>query len=197
MTRSLSLLLATVALTAGGCGDGDTATETPEPTTTQEAPANDDSVARSPACRAVPTRQVEQAILAAGARAQPLERSANDSLDLSSCEYREARGPELYVEITIDTAPNTARRYYNLIAEGRQRATFDAIPDSTKPHGVRGVGNDRTHGGVGAYWVSYLRQLTAIDDRKLVKVGFHVEGVGDEASREASAELARAVYAET
>ena len=88
--------------------------------------------------------RIEGEVAAAGGPAQPLERSANDSLDLSICEYRERRGPDLYVSVTLDTAPKTALRYYNLIAEGLQRATFEHIPDSTKPVGVR-AGRQRPH----------------------------------------------------
>jgi hypothetical protein len=136
-----------------GCGDSDdsgssvtsTTTSTTEITTAGTGPA------RSPACKAVDHARVERVVQAAGGPDRHLERSANDSLDLAMCEYRETGGPDLYIRITIDTASKSALRYYNLIAEARQRATFEAIPDSTRPVGVRGVGNDRTHGGVGAY----------------------------------------------
>ena len=193
--RALAAALACLAILAvHGCGGDDE----PAPS---EAPASsagsypEDDPARSPACRAVAQRAVERAVVEAGGRRQPLERGSNDSLDLSMCEYREISGPELYVSITIDTAPKAPLRYYNLIAEARQRATFEAIPDSTRPVGVRGVGNEHAHGGVGAYWTRYRSQLTAIDDRTLVKIGFNVPGASQDASREAAAELARAVYA--
>ena len=174
-----------------------TASPSPRPTapatTTAEAAAGSDP-ARSPACRAVAQDEVERAVARAGGPADPLERSANDSLDLSICEYRETRGAELFVSITIDTASQTARRYYNLIAEARQRATFEHVPDSTRPVGVRGVGNDRAHGGIGAYWTRFRSQLTAVDDRKLVKVAFNVPGADQESSRAAAADLARSAF---
>ena len=85
--------------------------------------------------------------------------------------------------------------FANLIAEARQQASFEGIPDSSRPVGVRGVGNDHTHGGVGAYWTRYRSQLTAIDERTLIKIGFHVPGADHDASRVAATELARAIFA--
>lgn len=190
---ALCALVVIVAVAVGGCGEDEDAAA-PETTTSSTVVEGSDP-ARSPACRAVSAAAVRRAVVRAGGPRRPLERSANDSLDLSICEFRETRGPDLFVTLTIDTAPKTARRYYNLIAEARQRATFAAIPDSTQPVGVRGVGNDRTHGGVGAYWTRYRSQLTAIDDGKLVKIGFHVPGADQEASRAAATKLALAVLA--
>ena len=190
--RCATLAIVIAAAVMIGCGDD----ESPAPatststTTMAEADGGEDPSA-SPACRAVSKRPIEGEVAAAGRPARPLERSANDSLDLSICEYRERRGPDLYVSVTLDTAPKTALRYYNLIAEALQRATFEHIPDSTKPVGVRGVGNDRTHGGVGAYWTPYRSQLTAIDERTLVKVNFNVPGADPRTSRAAATEIAR------
>jgi len=185
-----------IVLAAQGCGGEETEDRSSAPSTENAGSYPEDDPARSPACRAVSQSRVERAIADAGGPTAPLERSANDSLDLSVCEYRETRGPELYVSVTLDTAPKAPLRYYNLIAEARQRATFESIPDATRPVGVRGVGNDHAHGGVGAYWTRYRSQLTAIDDRTLVKIGFHVPGAGDAASRAAAAALARVVFAQ-
>ena len=180
-----------------GCGDDDESESEPEatvPATTAAKATGGSNPARSPACRAVARAEVERAVAGAGGPADRLERSANDSLDLSICEYRETRGAELFVRVTIDTASKTARRYYNLIAEARQRATFEHVPDSTRPVGVRGVGNDRAHGGIGAYWTRFGSQLTAVDDGKLVKVTFNVPGADQESSRAAAADLARSTF---
>jgi hypothetical protein len=191
VTTALALLLMALA----GCGDDEAEPEPGSaPTTTTTTTQEVEDPSKSPACRSVAEQRVARAIAEAGGRRRPLERSSNDSLDLSICEFREVRGPELYVSIALDTAANTARRYYNLIAEARQRATFEAIPDSTKPVGVRGVGNDRAHGGVGAYWTRYGSQLTAVDDQTLVKIRFNVPGAGGQASKAAATELARAVF---
>ena len=188
-------ILILLALLLGGCGDDQPAA--PSANTTTSSAADDGSdPRRSPACRAVSAQSVRRAVAQAGGPIGPLERNANDSLDLSNCEYRETSGRDLYVEITLDTAPKAPLRYYNLISEARQRATFDAIPDSTQPVGVRGVGNDSTHGGVGAYWTRFTSQLTAIDDGMLVKISFHVPGANPQASRAAATRLARDVFAE-
>ena len=127
---------------------------------------------------------------------QPLERTANDSLDLSVCEYREAKGPEAYVKVTVDTAPHAADRYNIQLEEGRQRSTFDAIPDSSKPIGVRGVGDDKVDGGVGAFWVKLTSQLTAVDRGTMVKVSVHAAGVKEDEAQAAATALARDVLGE-
>ena len=151
--RCATLAIVTAAAVMTGCGDDESpAPATSTSTTTRAEADGGEDPSASPACRAVSKKRIEGVVAAAGGPARPLERSANDSLDLSICEYRERRGPDLYVSVTLDTAPQTALRYYNLIAEGLQRATFEHIPDSTKPVGVRGVGNDHNNGGVGAYW---------------------------------------------
>jgi hypothetical protein len=188
--RAVTGIFAVLALS--GCGaDEEVATVSGPSTTTAETAAEDGAEPRaSPACRAVPRAKVERAVARAAAPRAPLDRSANDSLDLSICEYRERQGRDLFVSVTLDTAPKTARRYYNLIAEALQRATFAHVPDSTEPVGVRGVGNDRTHGGVGAYWTPYTSQLTAIDAETLVKVKFYVPGADDRSSKIAAAGLA-------
>lgn len=196
LTRALLLATALPVLAwSAGCGSEEPAAppSSPAPAVEETAATETDDPARSPACRAVSRRAVERAVVVAGGPARALERTANDSLDLSICAFRERSGPDVYVSVTVDTAPETARRYYILIAEARQRATFTAIPDSTRPVGVRGVGNDHTHGGVGAYWTRYRSQLTAIDDRTLVKVGFHVPGASQDAARAQATELARQV----
>ena len=192
--RPLIAVLALSALAAGGCGDHQSAStqtaSTAAPTSTTAAAPAPDRPSRSPACRAVSAPEVAAAIAAAGGRSGPLDRAANDSLDLSSCEFRRRSGANLYVEVTIDTAAQAAYRYYVLLAEGRQRATFDAIPDSSKPIGVRGLGDDSVDGGVGAFWVKLTNQLIAVDRGRLVKASVHVPGLGDGASREVGAKLA-------
>jgi hypothetical protein len=188
--------LVLVTLSLSGCGDDD-AEAPPDPgaarvTTNPATPPGDDP-ATSPACRAVSKRAVERAIREASGRGQRVERKANESLDLSICEFRERTPPDLYVELTIDSAPQAERRYTILIEEGRQRATFDAIPDSSKPIGVRGLGDDDVNGGVGAFWVKLTSQLTVYDQDRLVKVSFHVAGVNNDRSRAAAISLARQI----
>jgi hypothetical protein len=183
--RTPSIALVFAALAFGGCAEDDGSGAT-----TATAPAAD-APAASPACRAMSTAAVERRLARAGAPDQALERSANDSLNLSVCEYREVDGPDLYVKVVLDTAPQGAARYSVLLEEGRQRATFDAIPDSSKPIGVRGLGDDEVEGGVGAFWVKLTSQLTAIDNGELVKVAVHAAEVDDEEAREGAVELAR------
>jgi hypothetical protein len=175
------IAIALVGLAQGGCGGGE---EAPPPPAPPPTPA-------SLACEAVSTADVQRAISAAGGERRPLRESANDSLHLSSCEFRERSGPDLYVEVTVDTAAQAAYRYYVLLAEGRQRATFPAIPDSSKPIGIRKLGDDGVNGGVGAFWVRLTSQLTAYADHLLVKVAVHVPGLDSDRSRQAAIPLAR------
>jgi hypothetical protein len=174
----IATALAVLAL--GGCG-GEDDKAAPPPTA---APV-------SPGCTVVSVDDVERAIAAAGGRRQPLRETANDSLDLSSCEFRGRAEQDLFVKVTVDTAPQAAYRYYVLLAEGRQRSTFPAIPRSSKPIGIRKLGDDGVNGGVGAFWVRLTSQLTAYDNHRLVKVAVHAADLDSDGSRAAAIPLAR------
>ena len=125
-----------------------------------------------------------------------LERTANDSLDLSFCEFRDRGGPDTYVKLTLDTAVRAVRRYYNLISEARQLPSIGTGgEEDSYPVLVRNVGDDGTYGGAGAYWTPSQLDLISIKDERIVKVHFYVDGVSQVAAREASAELAKRAFA--
>jgi hypothetical protein len=188
-------LLAAAALAAGGCGDDEpeATSAAGSSTTTASAATSGEDPAKSPACKAAPAAEVRREVARAGGPDGPLELSANDSLDLSVCEYRERSGGDVYVKVTLDTAPQAERRYTIQLEEGRQRATFNAIPDSSKPIGVRGVGDDSVDGGIGAYWTKLTSQLTAVKDGELVKVAVHAAGVNEDGAQAAATALARQI----
>lgn len=212
------VLIAAASLLPAACGgdedsEGTAATQPPTTTTADDrAPGKGrglssagadrpryigrSGTATKTACELVSTHLVERLLADAGARKpEPLERSANDSLDLSFCEWRETAGPDLYVKLTLDTATRAVRRYYNLIAEARQFPTSGFRSQSDSPQLVPGVGDDGTYGGTGAFWIRSQADLTAIRDQRIVKVHFYVPGAPNAQNRDAAAELARRAFA--
>jgi hypothetical protein len=149
------------------------------------------------ACELVPNAEVERIVArAAGGEQVALDRSANDSLDLSFCEYRTVSGPDVYVKLTLDTAVRAVRRYYNLIVEARQLPSIGTGgEEASRPVLVRNVGDDGTYGGAGAFWIPSQLDLTSIKDERIVKVHTYVAGASQTAARESSAELARRAFA--
>jgi hypothetical protein len=148
------------------------------------------------ACELVPTPTVEQIVSDVAKEPVRLERSANDSLDLSFCEFRTVSGTDTYVKITLDTAVRAVRRYYNLIAEARQLPSIGTGgEESSRPQLVRNVGDDGTYGGAGAFWIPAQLDLTSIKDERIVKVHTYVAGASRVDAREASAQLAKRAFA--
>jgi hypothetical protein len=148
------------------------------------------------ACELVSTSAVERLVADAAGKRIPLDRTANDSLDLSFCEFRELRGPDVYVKLTLDTAVRAVRRYYNLISEARQLPSIGTGGEElSRPELVRGVGDDGTYGGAGAFWIPSQLDLTSIKDERIVKVHFFVPDVPRDVAREAAAELAAQAFA--
>lgn len=149
------------------------------------------------ACDLVSTGEAERIVSrAAGGRAVELEKSANDSLDLSFCEFRSTSGPDTYVKLTLDTAVRAVRRYYNMISEARQLPSIGTGgEEDSYPVLVRNVGDDGTYGGAGAYWIPSQLDLTSIKDERIVKVHTYVAGASRTEEREASAALAKRAFA--
>jgi hypothetical protein len=149
------------------------------------------------ACELLTTSEVERVVAAVeGGKRIPLERSANDSLDLSFCEFRERSGQDVYVKLTLDTAVRAVRRYYNLIAEARQLPSIGTGGEErSRPVLVRNVGDDGTYGGAGAFWIPAQLDLTSIKDERIVKVHFYSPHATQTEAREASAKLARQAFA--
>ncbi len=148
------------------------------------------------ACDIVPQPAVEREADAAARRdLGPLERTANDSLDLSFCEYRETTGEDLFVRVGLDTATRAVRRYYNRITEARQLPNIFDPSEDNRPKLVFGIGDDGTYGGAGAFWIPSTLDLTSIKDGRIVKVHFYIPGVPERRAKQAAAELARLAFA--
>jgi hypothetical protein len=59
------------------------------------------------------------------------------------------------------------------------------------------VGDDRTYGGAGAYWIRSRHQLIAIRADRIIRVAVAAQGVGDRQRRIVASRLARRVLART
>jgi hypothetical protein len=148
------------------------------------------------ACELVSLGTVKQIVGEIAREPVQLDRSANDSLDLSFCEFRSRSGPDTYVKLTLDTAVRAVRRYYNLIAEARQLPSIGTGgEESSRPELVRNVGDDGTYGGAGAFWIPSQLDLTSIKDERIVKVHMYVAGATRIEARKASAALAKRAFA--
>jgi hypothetical protein len=114
-----------------------------------------------------------------------------ESEETSSCGYFAGPHDDVAIKVTLDGALNPAKRYWYRMEELNQRSANWDGPD---PRLVTGVGQDRSYGGAGAFWVPSLSKLTAYRDEKILTVIFFVPGVGDRESSRAAAGLAKTVY---
>jgi hypothetical protein len=202
-------MLVTAAAPLAACGEKDEPDAGSEPTVaapSERSPfeggadrkeyVGRSGTATKTACELVSLPTVERIVTDIAKEPVRLDRSANDSLDLSFCEFRSQSGPETYVKLTLDTAVRAVRRYYNLIAEARQLPSIGTGgEESSRPELVRGVGDDGTYGGAGAFWIPSQLDLTSIKDERIVKVHTYVAGATRFEAREASAELAKRAFA--
>ena len=198
LLRLVPLLLAAALI--AGCGD-----DGPAPTSTSPYPetvgrvsgpaSNGEELERDTdrtaegvdglsVCDLLPVARVERLTRTSGLRAHP-----NDSLDLSICRYA---GGGVNVRIFLDGAADATRRYYNQLYEAYQK--FNTIP-SLKPHNVKGVGDDSTYGGTGAFWTKGRRQMVAFDADRIARVTVSVPGSTDAERRRQAGALARALFA--
>ena len=120
-----------------------------------------------------------------------LSPSANDSLDLSICEWD---GPGKHVKLMVDTAPKAQLRYYNLLAE--QHEYYNADPE-LKARQIKGVGEDSAYGGAGAWWTRGRNQLVVYDHNKILKVRVNVDGWSDARARAAAIVLGKSAVKKT
>jgi hypothetical protein len=194
--RPAALALCVVALAGpagcGGGGDGaDTATlpRSSLPASGGEELEHDadrsaEGVEGASVCRLLPAGDVERIV-----RVRPLRAARNDSLDLSICAYRHG---DAGVRVLLDGAADATRRYYNQFSEAAQK--LNTIP-SLRPHNVRGVGDDRTYGGTGAYWTRGRAQLVAFEADRIARVTVSVPGQSDARRRREAARIAKLVFA--
>src|SRR5215213_3704018 len=93
-----------------------------------------------------------------------LKPSANNSTDLSICDWR-AGG--VRVELVLDTAPRAELRFYNQHSEQLEYYNQDRL---RRPYQVRHVGDDSAYGGAGAWWTRSKKQLIAYADNRILRV---------------------------
>jgi hypothetical protein len=158
-----------LAVLVAGCGGGE---DRPAP-------------AKKPrgACADVRAAAVERVL---GRR--PLTARQEDTVGLTSCRYR---GKGVTVRVTVDSASQAARRYFNALTERQQ---FYGDQPKLRPRDVRGVGEDEALGGVAAYWVPSTGRLAAYGFERIVKVDLGVRGLSDAASRRAAARIGRIAF---
>jgi hypothetical protein len=172
MVSERALATALLGLVVAGCGQAD-----PAPRPAAKPPG---------ACSRVPAREVERAL----AR-RPLRTREEDTVDLASCSYR---GRGVAVRVTVDSASQAARRYFNSLTERQQ---FYGDRPKLRPRDVKGVGEDDALGGVAAYWVPSTGRLAAYGHERIVKVDLGVRGLSDAASRRAAARIGRIAFDRT
>jgi hypothetical protein len=186
MARTLSrtlvccLVALGLVLAAAACGDDDSApsvrTEPFQPTRLRE-PGESGKV-KETVCKRVPGRAVARALGKPGIR---LEAEANDSLDLSVCDWR-AKG--LRVQMIQDSAPRAELRFFNQLSE--QLEFYNADP-KRRPYQIKGVGDDAAYGGAGAWWTRARGQLVAYSKNRILRVRV----VGIRARRRAAIRLGK------
>jgi len=136
-------------------------------------------------------KTLSPAFVARSVKSRALRPSANNSLDLSICEWN---GKGTHVKLFVDTAPKAQLRYYNLLAE--QHEYYNADPE-LKARQIKGVGEDSAYGGAGAWWTRGRNQLVAYDHNKIVKVRVNVEGWSDGRARAAAIRIGKRAVRET
>jgi hypothetical protein len=113
------------------------------------------------ACSLLSPRQVARLAQRPGASFEP---SANDSTDLSICDWR---GAGMRIELVLDTAPRAQLRFYNQLSEQLEYYNQDR---QRRPYQLKHVGDDSAYGGAGAWWTKSKKQLIAYDDNRILRV---------------------------
>lgn len=181
-----------LALGGAGCGGDDDSdprvnTEDVRPRLLRPDKAGQSGTLRHRACDLVTPAEVRRAVRRPGPE---LKAAANDSLNLSICDWRgEGVG---VVKLLVDAAPSAELRFFNQLAE--QLQFHNADPDR-KPRQIKGVGRDSAYGGAGAWWTRSGSMLVAFEAKKILRLRVNVAGLGDAGSRRAAATLAKRAFA--
>jgi hypothetical protein len=139
-------------------------------------------------CRVLRAGEVASTVAAVTGRRPSLRAHANDSFELSVCRYS---GRGALVRVVLDGATDATRRFFNMLTEANElpillhgRNNFRLVWD---------VGDDRTYGGAGAYWIRSRHQIIAIHADRIVRVTAAAPGAGDRQRRIIASRLARRV----
>jgi hypothetical protein len=198
------LLLALCALPAGlaACGDdGAPATSSaPKPETQPRSPGSlirEQPAAAKPAsdpvkqraCRALREADVRRLLRTHRLKVPAGFEVEDDASDeTTDCRYF-ADGVSVFV--TIDRAAQAQKRYWYRLEEQQQKNSWDA---ERRPTLVKGIGQDKTYGGAGAFWTPALNRLIAYRDDTMLLIGFTVDGASQTTARAAAKRVALTTY---
>jgi hypothetical protein len=113
------------------------------------------------ACQLIRPREIARLLGRPGVR---FAASANDSTDLSICDWR---GGGERVQLIVDSAPRAQLRYYNQLSEQLQFYNQDP---QRRPYKIKRVGDDSAYGGAGAWWTRTKAQLVAYADARILRI---------------------------
>ena len=189
---SLTLVALTAAVGSGG-GGSDAATPTiqhPNRLSKDTSRTAADVPSDRHACDLLTADEVAEASAAVTHRTPHLQPHASDSYQLSVCLFSGRGG---LVRVSLDGASDATRRYYNMATEA---AEIPKLLGRRKNFLlVRGVGDDDTYGGAGAYWQRNSNRLIAIHDDRIQRVTATIAGSTDRERRVLASRLARRVFA--
>jgi hypothetical protein len=183
----ICMLLLAVGCAADDEPDARVNTEDVSPRLERPDKAGRSGTLRHRACDLVGTHEVRKAVRRPGPE---LRAAANDSLNLSICDWR-GKGVGL-VKLLVDAAPSSELRFFNQLSE--QLQFHNADPDR-KPRQIKGVGRDSAYGGAGAWWTRSGSLLVAFKAKKILRLRVNVAGLGDAGSRRAAVILAKRAFA--
>ena len=185
LSRTFVCLLVAATAALGACGDDDSGVRTQPFKPTELKDAGKSGTLRETACGLLRPRQVARLASRPDLR---LISTRNDSNDLSMCDWR---GGGLRVQLVIDAAPSAQLRFYNQLAEQLQ---FHNPDPEYRPRQIRGVGDDGTYGGAGAWWTRATKQLVAYKSKRILKIRVVDESLGDRARRRTAVRVGRASF---
>lgn len=175
-----------------GCGGGEDSqpemnTEDVSPRLERPDKAGRAGTLEHHACDLVTPSEVRRALRRPGPQ---LRASANNSFDLSICDWR-GEGVAL-VKLLVDAAPSAELRFFNQLSEQLQ---FHNADPARRPRQIKGVGRDSAYGGAGAWWTRTGSLLVAFKAKTILRIRVNVAGLGDAGSRRAAVILAKRAFA--
>jgi hypothetical protein len=186
LSRTFVCLIVAIGAALGACGDDDDGVRTQPFKPTELKDAGKSGTLGQSACGLLRSRDVSRMAARPELRLSP---ARNDSNDLSICDWR---GGGLRVQLVIDAAPSAQLRFYNQLAEQLQ---FHNPDPEYRPRQIRGIGDDGTYGGAGAWWTRATKQLVAYKSKRILKIRVVDESLGDRARRRTAVRVGRASFA--
>jgi hypothetical protein len=150
----------------GGCGDDDGVRTDRFKRTPLNRPA-ESGTSTDRACTLLRPREIARLARRPGVL---FRASANDSTDLSICDWR---GGGERVQLIVDSAPRAQLRYYNQLSEQLQFYNQDP---QRRPYKIKRVGDDAAYGGAGAWWTRTKGQLVAYADARILRIRAPLRG---------------------